>query len=154
MNIARILSSAGLFVIEDSQAKHRISDTPDNIRISYLDIDDILEAVKVASTTYPAPIALILKSGQVMVLARGGKGGITMQGAIGQLTEEQKSTLAVVEQELKSIYGLNKPTPKAKSKKTPAEPLEPVVEETAPTQQDDPEVALEGEIDANGGIAE
>ena len=122
MSIAHLLSSAGLFVIEDSQAKHRRSDAPESIRLTYFDQEDIIDTVHEAASRYPAVLALILKAGQVVVMAEGGKGGIGLQGSEGSLTEERQASLTKVSEVLCALYGvpMDGPTPTKKKKTAPA----------------------------------
>lgn len=151
MSIARELSSAGLFVIEDSQAKHKTSDAPDSIRVSYHDIEDMLETVETVASTYPCPIVLILASGQVVVLAKEGKGGIALQGKEGQLTDAQAEAMSIVDAVLRKHFGLEAPkTTKKKtaSKTTPDASETPVSDEPASTDTETPteaETAVESE---------
>jgi hypothetical protein len=154
MSIAHQLSNAGLFVIEDTRAKHRKCDSDIIIlRQKYYDNDDILETIAQVASDFPEPMVLILSTGQVIVMANEGMGYIAIQGKEGELNEVQTNALSIVTEVLTNHFGLETPKKRSKSKPSP-EPLEPVAEETAPTPQDTPEVALESETDTNGGIAE
>jgi hypothetical protein len=133
MSIARNLQNAGLFVIEDSRAKNRITDAPEKVSLSYIPSDDILEAIHDAAGTYPCPTALILTTGQVIVLAEFGKGGIAVQGAKGQETPAQKEALPIVASVVSDAVGapldadLKKAVKASASEPSPAE--EPSVED-------------------------
>ena len=130
MSIARLLSNAGLFVIEDSQAKHRKSKQADVITLSFIDEEDILQAVSVASNSYPAPLVLIINTGQVMVLSNQSKTGIALQGTETTLTDAQKASLATVSKVLGAHYGVSvKTLPKKRAQSTA--PAEEVVEQPA-----------------------
>lgn len=136
MSIAHLLSSAGLFVIEDSQAKHRRSDSPESIRISYFDKEDIIDTIHEAASQYPPVLALILKGGQVVVMAQEGKGGIGIQGSEGALTDEQTSSLAKVSEVLCGLYQVPmhgaKPAKKKKAATVPESTAEePISEDTS-----------------------
>ena len=123
MSIAHLLSSAGLFVIEDARAKHRRSDTPETIRLSYFDHEDIIDAVNEAASRYPTVLALILKTGQVVVMAEEGKGGIGLQGSDGSLTEEQTVSLAKVSEVLCALYKVPMEGAKTSKKKPASDPV-------------------------------
>lgn len=137
MSIAHLLYSAGLFVIEDARAKHRRSDIPESIRLSYFDYEDIIDAVNEAASRYPAVLALILKTGQVVVMAEEGKGGIGLQGSEGSLSEEQQASLDIVSEVLCALYGVPMDGAKSSRKKAAPEPApedaltEPISEEPA-----------------------
>lgn len=141
--------------MEDTHAKKRVTDAPETIAVSYYDNEDILEAVREAATTYPAPIALVLNTGQVMVLADGGKGGIALQGKEGELNEAQAETFAIVQDVLNKHYGIGQKAPtKAKAKKAKSEPVSEPEVEVAPTGDTTHEHALNGEIEGNGETTE
>jgi hypothetical protein len=136
MSIAHSLSKAGLFVITDSQAKHRITDTPQELRVTHFGSDDILATVAEAASVYPAPVALVLKTGQVMVLSEYGKGGIGIQGVEGQETEAQLQSVNVAKEVLTAFFGLA-PAPKKRTKATVVvvEPEAEVASEAEPTEE-------------------
>lgn len=106
MSISFLLADAGLFVITDVRARLRSSDAPEAIRVSFLPAEEMLEAVAEASSIYPAPLVLILETGQAVVLSEGGKGGIAVQGIEGSLSPEQDEALAAVSAILCSLYGV------------------------------------------------
>lgn len=154
MSITRELLSAGLFVIEDSQAKHKTSDTPESIRVSYYDTEDILEAVANAASVYPCPIVLILSNGQVVQLSKEGKGGIAIQGKEGVMTDEQAEAFAKASEVLCKYYGVemhDKPKKRTRSKTVPDALETPLSDETPAdpiTTTPDAEIALESEPEA------
>jgi hypothetical protein len=157
MNIARLLSNAGLFVIEDSQAKHRKFDKPESLPLSYIDSLDTLETVGQVASTYPTPLVLVLQSGQAIVLTESGKGGIAVQGLEEQMTEAQLESLAVVTQVLNDLFDLAvKPTTKKRSTRKSPEPVEGDLSGSeameALSDPDAPEKPLEGDLEANEGI--
>lgn len=138
-------------MIEDFRAKRRKYDAPDMVRLTYLDNDDTLETIAHFANWYPAPAALVLANGQVMVLADGGKGGIAVQGVQGQETPEASAALAVVADVFSRFYGL--PAPKAKSEVAPDAPGEPLSDPdpAGDTVAPDPaEDGLDGLTEANG----
>jgi hypothetical protein len=154
MSITRKLLSAGLFVIEDSQAKHKTSDVPESIRVSYHDNEDILETVATVASIYPCPIALILSNGQVVVLAKEGKGGIALQGKENELTDEQAEAFPKVCEVLCKHYGVemqDKPKRRTRAKAVPEAPEPHLSDETHAdpiTTTPEPEIALESEPEA------
>lgn len=149
MSITRLLSNAGLFVIEDSRAKHRKGVAPDEIVFQYFDNDDIFGAVTQAVSTTVTPMVLILKTGQVMVLNQASQGGIALQGTEDNLTPEQEVALPIVQQTISKHFVIKpKGMPKKKPKPVLDAPDAPLSDETAlddiSTPQG-PEVVLESE---------
>ena len=153
MNFARLFTNAGLFVIEDVHAKRRVTDAPESIKVAYLQTDDMINAIGEAASTYPAPIALILETGQVMVVADGGKGGIIVQGQEGALPEEQQAALSTVSEILCKHYDVlmeGAPKPKSRTTKTSSTETQTAeVEPEAPTVADEVENPVDGDSVAN-----
>jgi hypothetical protein len=154
MSIAHQLSHAGLFVIEDTRAKHRKCDSDIIIlRQKYYDNDDILETIAQVASDFPEPMVLILSTGQVIVMANEGMGYIAIQGKEGELNEVQTNALGIVTEVLTKHFGLETPKKRSKAKPAPT-PVEP---ETEPDSTDTPDEALEpleGEIEPNGEASE
>jgi hypothetical protein len=152
MSIAHRLSSAGLFVITDTQAKHRKSVKPEHIVFQYFDNDDIFGAIAQAVSATPTPVVLILKTGQVMILTESSDGGIALQGAEDNLTPEQTVALPLVQHALSHHFEIQvKGTPKKKPKSkvasdAPSEPLSDETDESALSTPEEPEIALESEL--------
>jgi len=164
MSIAHLLSSAGLFVITDTQAKHRKGDKPQSLEVSYIEQEDVFDAIREATSLSETPLALILRSGQVMVLTEYGQGGIAVQGTEDDTNEAQSASLTLVVKELGrnfAVKGLRKPVvsldeseepkPKRKPKPkvapdAPSEPLSDETDESALSTPEEPENALESEL--------
>lgn len=155
MSIARQLSNAGLFVIEDSRAKYRKFDTPFSLPLSYIDNLDTLETIEQVASNYPTALALVLQTGQVIVLTESGKGGIAIQGLEQQMTEPQSASLAIVVKVLNAEFNL---TPKKTSRKsattTAPEPTDGDLSVSEATEASvEPEASqevLEADSEANG----
>lgn len=142
MTVSRLLTAAGLFVIVDSQSKHRKSDPPTKIIVSYFDNEDILETVAQAASVYPAPVVLILSNGQVMILANVSKGGIALQGQEGQMTEAQAVSFGVVSDVLCKHFEVNMAgSPKKRSRTASTQT---VTETTSQETPDAPETQETG----------
>lgn len=122
MNVAQRLSSAGLFVISDSRAKNRKTDRPETLKVSYVGTEDILETIAEVASQYPSPTVLILKTGQVMVMAEIGKAGIAVQGVKEDMTPEQVEALSVTSTVLSEFFGIPMAdAPKKRTKKVASE---------------------------------
>jgi hypothetical protein len=153
MSIAHQLSNAGLFVIEDTRAKHRKSDADVMLRHSYYDSDDILETIAKVASDFPEPLVLILSTGQVIVMANQGMGYIAIQAKEGELNEVQTNALSIVTEVLTKHFGLEAPKKRSKAKPAPT-PVKPETDPEATDTPDDAVKPLEGEIEPNGEASE
>jgi hypothetical protein len=123
MILADLLTRAGLFVILDTQAKHRRNDPPETVTVFGVGNEDTLGTIAQAASMYPSPTLLVLSSGQVMVTAEVGKAGIAVQGDLDQMTEPQSEAVSIATQVLSDFFGIApvKTTSKKRTTKTPSE---------------------------------
>jgi hypothetical protein len=137
MILADLLTRAGLFVILDTQAKHRRNDAPETVTVFGVGNEDTLGTIAEVASMYPSPTLLVMRSGQVMIIADIGKAGIAVQGDLENMTDEQTEALSVATQVVSDFYGL---TPKKTTSKKS-------VTKTSPEVTSDPQT---GDEDTGG----